>query len=376
MSIGSTANDIFFMVIASLAGLLLLSVMVGLGALIGRRNARLGVMIAFLPALIALLLGVAVLSSIDSLGKTVTGTITRKDEFVAIAGAGTWSHYWEVEVNYRADGSAPGAFSSAINATIPKAGDASAKLNLRKPDLFDKIRVGEPIKLTLMPLVGGTALVKLSTANTSDFISLNVIGGLIGLLALGWLLFKVANSSNLGCGISAFVFLLIAVGGPVLYVYQDWRALDDISSKPLRANATITDVTQVKCIRPFDIVPRYQRTAVSTLECARRGVDIETAQPFKVIQMRFTPPNQPDVVIAVDAVDNSTVPLEKGGNVQIAYSADNPRAAHIVGSAHSHRWRNVLGYLGALSLSIIVVVGLLSLGLLRRRAKRVGAPSR
>lgn len=92
--------------------------------------------------------------------------------------------------------------------------------------------------------------------------------------------------------------------------------------------------------------------------------------------MRFTPPNQPDVVIAVDAVDNSTVPLEKGGNVQIAYSADNPRAAHIVGSTHSHRWRNVLGYLGALSLSIIVVVGLLSLGLLRRRAKRVGAPSR
>lgn len=358
MSIGSTANDIFFMVIASLAGLLLLSVMVGLGALIGRRNARLGVMIAFLPALIALLLGVAILSSIDSLGKTVTGTITRKDEFVAIAGAGTWSHYWEVEVNYRADGSAPGTFSSAINATIPKAGDASAKLNLRKPDLFDKIRVGEPIKLTLMPLVGGTDLVKLSAANTSDFIDLNIIGGLMGLLVLGWLLFKLANSSKLGRAASAFVFLLMVIGGPVLYIYQDWRALDDISSKPLRANATITDITQVRCISRFDIIPRYQRTAIGTLNCTK----IEIAQPFKIIQMHFTPLNQPDVVIAVDAVDNSVLPLEKGSNVQIAYSADNPRAAHIIGSTHSHRWRNARDYLVMLSLGVISAIGLLVLG--------------
>lgn len=367
MSIGATATDFGTTVIMSLAALVMFTLMLGLGGLIGRRNPKLGLLVALLPLFIALCLGAAVLASINVVGKTVTGTVTQKQETVAVSGAGTWSHYWAVTVNYRADGSTPGTFSNAVNSTMPRADDASAKLDLRKPALYDELRVGDAVKVTFIPLIGGTALVKLSAASISDFVAVELLGWGVALVALIWLALKLANMSSWGCLGSAMLAGIIGIGGPLFSVYQDWRALEDLAGKPLRATATITDVAQVKCIRPYDIVPRNRNTAVSTHQCTRRGTDIEAAQPFDVVEMRFTPPNQRDAVIAVDAVNQGAQRFEKGGTVQIAYNADNPRAAYIIGSNHSHRWRNLIGYVGWIAAGAAVLLGLLAFGLYRSK---------
>jgi hypothetical protein len=97
------------------------------------------------------------------------------------------------------------------------------------------------------------------------------------------------------------------------------------------------------------------------------------------IRLNFTPEGGRDAVNVMDRVDADGDPIAEGESVEVAYSADAPRRAEIVGRSRAFAsaerlalYRRVTDLATGVALLCVVVTGLYALARRRARARYSG----
>jgi hypothetical protein len=352
MSIGFSPEDFGYVFLLSFGFLLVPIVLLLIGKLIGR---IIGVRSGMFQLIFVLVIvgGVVVAGSLylDRAGRLINGRVTTKDERVRLRDQGDWQQDFQAGVAYRQDGGQP-------DPSYLAEGDSTTSLKLG-PAQFDQLREDSPVALKVLPVWRSLTLVRLANTSTREWIPWRWIAIVLGVIALGWLAFKLGRS-RIGCLVVLLIGAVAVVGVPTLLVYREWRASEDLAAKPLRAQADVREVTQITRINP--------------LACRNRCGDeseFDVQQQYNIVQMAFTPQGGRDVVLAVDAVDLGSVAINREGTLPIAYAADNPRAAQIIGATHTHHWKNMIGFVGVSLIGLLVIgVVLMLLGGLGRLFRR------
>ncbi len=135
---------------------------------------------------------------------------------------------------------------------------------------------------------------------------------------------------------------------PSALSYRRWQASEDLDSKPLRATAQVAQVTRITQVDPFPCRPG------GGSRCGRRNTLYDVAQPYDIVELRFVPDGAAGEVIAIDAVDAGSSDATPGSSVEIAYAAGQARAPQILGTTHTHHWRNTLGFVVPISLVVVL----------------------
>jgi hypothetical protein len=356
MSFGVSPDDIGFLIIGMLAALLIPAVLYNVGRLLGwatRLRWSAFPLLFMLAAIVGLVIGGSLY--LDAAGHTIDGLVKTKQERVELRREGDWRHRLQAAVAYRQDGALPKAndFASA---------DSTVSLNLG-PSQYDALREGEPVALKVLPLWRSITLVRLASTGTREWIPWGWLAIGLGALALGWLGYQIGRS-RAGCLVVLAAVALAAVGLPALVVYREWRAMEDLSAKPLRAQAIVRTVTRVTEIDPLPCRSGCRRSM---------NTKFDVPQQYDIVQMAFTPQGARDEVLAVDAADVGSANVAPEQPVAIAYAPADPRAAQIVGATHSHHWKNMVAFaeisLGTLLLLALLVVFASGAGRLFRRAR-------
>jgi len=355
MSIGFSPDDFGYVFLLSFGFLLVPFALLLIGRLLGRiLGVRSG---AFQLLFMLLIVGGAIIVGslyLDQVGRLINGRVTTKDERVRLRAQGDWQHDFQAGVAYRQDGEPP-------DASYLAAGDSSVSLKLG-PAQFDELRKDAPVALKVLPVWRSLTLVRLANMSTREWIPWSWLAIGLGVIVLGWLAFRLRRS-RVGCLLVLLIGAIMVVGVPTLLVYREWRAIEDLAARPLRAEAAVREVTRVTRIDPL---PCRRR-------CRNRG-EFDVPQQYDIVQMVFTPQDGRDVVVAVDAVDAGSVAINREDTLPIAYAAADPRAAQIIGATHTHHWRNLIGFVSVqLGLLVALVLLLLLLGAIGRLfSRRVG----
>jgi hypothetical protein len=347
MNLGSSAADLGLMVLLLFPALLAPALLIGIGVLLAR--------ILHLPGIVALLfaigsVGILLIAGsllLDQRGQTIPALVERRSELVDLRPQGDWRHELSVQVRYRLDGGAPVADQPVF--------DESATTLTLPPAHFDRLSEGGETTVRVLPLFRSLALVRLGDLSTLDTFPWLWIGLAPVLLLLLWFAGRLMSSR-----IGALLVIIVVVGGaitiPSLLAYRQWQASEDLASRPLRTTAQLRSVTRITQVDPFPCTPG------SGSRCGRRNTKFDVAQPYDIVQLSYVPEGAGGQVIAVDAIDapsGDILNLAPGASIEIAYAPDAPRSAQILGTTHTHYWRNALGFVmltGALAL-------LLALGL-------------
>jgi hypothetical protein len=334
MSIGSSASDLGLVILLLVPGLLAPVALVGALALAARALR--------LPGIAGVLLGLGLLAAVlaggslalDSAGRDVLAVVERRDEAVDLRPQGDWRHELQASLRYRLDGAAE---ESAVTLGLP-------------PAQFDRLAEGRAAELRVLPLFRSLALVRLAGTRTADFVPWPwLIAALAALPAL-WLAARLLRSTAGGVAIIALA-VAVAAGAPLWLAHGRWRASEDVGARPLRAGATVIDVTRVTQVDPLPCRPG------SRSRCERRDTRYDVAQPYDIVQLRLAPSGAAGDVIAVDAVDAGGVALTPGQIVEVAYASGAPREAVIVGATHAHHWTNALAVSAWIGGAALLVAG-------------------
>lgn len=328
MNLGSSAADLGLVIFLLIPGLLIPVLLLGLGALLGR---VLRLPIIFTLIIIFGLIGGTLMASsvaLDRLGRVVPAVVEQHDESVRVRSQGDWRHTMRIAVRYNLDGATPDVESAT-------AGESSVSLAPPAAQ-FDRLRDGATTNLRVLPLVRSLALVRLADTTTRDVVPWSLVllvgGGFVALIVVGQLM-----RSTIGGVVALAMIVAAGVSLPLYSAYQRSAQTDDLARHPLRATALVSTATRITEVDPFPCRPG------SGSNCAKRRSRYTVAQPYDIVQMRYVPAGAAGEVIAVDAVDAGQ-PYVPGTSVEIAYSADQPRAAVIVGATHRHYGRNALGF--------------------------------
>lgn len=358
MSIGTSPNDVGYVILLLLGGLLVPAIVIGIGGLIARiLGFKSG---AFqLAFMLVILIGAIVGGSLylDTTGRAINGLVIKKDERVRLRTEGDWTQELQAGVAYRQDGGRP-------ETTYLAKGDSSTSLKLNTAQ-FDTLREGDSVALKVLPVWRSLTLVRLANTSTREWIPWRWLAIGVGVIVLGWLAFKIGRS-RVGCLIVFVLGSIIVVGLPTFVIYSQWRAMEDLSAKPLRAEATVREVTRITHIDPLSCRGNCSDSLDS---------DFDVPQQYDIVQMTFTPQGGRDEVLAVDAADAGLPDLAPERTIAIAYAAADPRAAQIIGATHAHHWRNMVAF-GENSLGELLVIGLflVLIGWLGTRFRRKRTP--
>lgn len=363
MTIGSAPEDLGLTILLLLPALLMPMILLGAGVLITRALQLPGILAIFLTigAAAALLAGGAL--AIEQAGQIVPAIVDRHNEYVATTAQGTWRHEYSVQVRYRLDGGIP-------LLDQPTAAESAATLN-PPPAHFDRLAAGTPTEVRILPLYRSLALVRLGETSIAESLPWLWIGFALGAPFLLWIV-KLLAASNAGVAILVVVALVAGGGIPAAQGYLAWQTGGDFASRPLRARAEVSEVTRITYVDPFPCRPGGRN------RCARRNTTYDVAQPYDIVELRFTPEDARGPVIAVDAVDAAAVTLSPGNQVEIAYAASDPRAALIVGASHTHYWRNaIIPAVLAAVVALLVATGLIYANrqYARSRQRRLARPT-
>lgn len=329
MNIGATANDFGFLLLTTLLAVAVPMLLIGVAKLVGK---IIGIKSDAFPVIFVLLLVVGVVFGgsfyIDTAGKAGNGRIIKKSETVDIRQEGDWQRTFTTTIRYRLDGGTPSGDEFSIDS-------AEANTNLRlNATQFDALHEQQLVPVRMVPLWRSVSIVRLASITTRDLVPLPWLLGGAGVLLfilLAWSLRK----HTLGCGLLVVVVMVAAIALPTFIIYQQWRAMEDLSAKPLRAQATVSAVQRITRIDPFPCRTNCRRSW---------DTDFDVPQQYDIVQFTFTPPGASDPVLGVDAADAGTFNGTQGGRVDVAYTATDPRNAQIIGATHTHHWKNLVTF--------------------------------
>lgn len=341
MNLGSSAEDIGFLIILGLALLFILPLVLGLSSLLLRllkvNAGRWQLLFTFL------LFGTTIIGSsvyLDTAGQAINGIVYEKNEQIELRIQGDWRFQFEATARYRLDGQLP---STGLLAEID---DSSVKLRLTEAQ-FDALTTNTPVQLKVLPLWRSLTLVRLADSSTREWLPWGWMAGLVALAGAAWLVYKLAQTETAVLIVVSGMVIVGVFTYPAASVYRTWQERDNLAARPLRANGTVLEKTLITRIDPF---PCYQ-------DCANEWeTEFDVPQTYEIVKISYVPAGKLEAVTAVAAADSGSVQLEKGGRVQIAYAAAAPRAVRIIGASVSHIWRNALGFIQDMGITVILIV--------------------
>jgi hypothetical protein len=273
---------------------------------------------------------------IEAAGRSAAGVVIAKRETITTLSE-AWSRRLQIDVHYLAtDVEEEEVITIAVNAAT-----------------YDQLRVGAPVQLRYLPnptvrKIGNLATARLDTQPPmGSFIALlgDRVPGL--LLGIGIWLVLLAAWAKLRYGWLVLVLAISMIGG-VIYIGSGWPPPAP-PGEMLAGSATVRDT------RRIDRVWGGRKTPAE-----------DAVQPFIVMELEFVPAGYTGPVVAVDMVDDGSVPaLERGVSVPIHYSAANPRWAQVDNAVRTYYWKNLRTF-GLIGLLIVV---LLLFGLIRGRGR-------
>jgi hypothetical protein len=355
MNIGSAGEDFGLMIVLLLPALLLPALLFFVSWLLAK--------LLRLPGIVTLLFGAALVAGallaasfyLDSAGRLVTGRVDMHNEAIAINRQGDWEYDRRIELRYRLDG--------APIAEVPSANESATSLRPASQQ-FDQLWAGGNVELRVLPLYRSLALVRLADTNTFDAIPWRIVAMFVGGLLLLWAVSRMLRS-NVGGVIVVVLAVILGFGTPLVLGFQRGQASADLTARPLRATAEVVEVTRITEVDPFPC-PNSGRS-----RCERHDTMFKVAQPYDIVQLRFTPQGAASPLVAVDAVDvDAARSYPPGESIEIAYAPADPRAALIPGSAHGHYLRNAVGLAGIIGGFTLLIAVLLFWGLWVARRKR------
>ena len=358
MSIGTSANDFAVLIIGGLLLLLIPVVLILIGKLISMILGKRAGGFAFIFMLIVLV-GLLFAGSvyIDSAGEPIKGLVTSKQEHIRIRRQGDWRHIFQANVSYRLDGlTVSDQYTSDPN-------QASAGLNLNAAQ-YDALQAKQNTDLHLVRIWNSISIIRLAKINTVDLIPWPWIIGVLALGIVGWVISKVVKST-LGCLIILALIMLASIGIPSAIVYKQWQAMENLVAKPLRTQATVSEIKRITRIDPL----------TCETDCSGEwDTAFDVPQQYHLVQVTFTPQGRQDSIIGVDAADDGTFKGSVGSTVKIAYAANAPREVQLIGAGHSHHWKNLLGFLAfqAGVFLVLLLIALLLAWLSKGRKARLG----
>jgi hypothetical protein len=262
---------------------------------------------------------------LDAAGVTVPGTVTDKRESIGVR-YGRWSRRLEIAVRYQPlDQSTPIPTGIGVDAAT-----------------YDRLHTGDQVTVRYAPnrLLRDLVILpaaRLEGQTTLSWLRLgvNTPSGIIVTLALiGIALLVVWRLSRLKIvGLALFVYVI----GVIAYFIVP-------ASTPALAGPLQTSTATVRRVH---VVTRLGR--------GRRNI---AAQPFDIVELNFIPQGMRDPVVAVDSVDDGSLPgLKQGDTVSISYEVGDPRQAQINGGTRGSGLANILGYGVGIALLLVLAVG-------------------
>ncbi|HWQ12562.1 MAG TPA: hypothetical protein VNL77_07180 [Roseiflexaceae bacterium] len=294
-------------------------------------------------AILIVLLLISVLGPplyVEAEGLVAPGTVVGKREEITVRRS-LWTRRLFLDVRYQPAGAAAPELTAIIV----------------DPEHYDRTRVETPVAVRYLPYpeirqLGAIAGTRLADQPPLGPLRAQLLGAQYTFLALGVGLALLAAWSVWRRGWLAVLFFVMLIGG-ALYV---------VSNPPPPAPPGPQHVTSAT-VRETHTIERVLGGRRS------RGFN-EAIQPYVIIELVFVPQGAADPVVAVDLVDEGSVPgLEKGADLPIRYSAADPRWARIEGAARTYAWKNLQGY-GVIALVVLVLVVVLWRAHAARAARR------
>ena len=275
---------------------------------------------------------------LDLRGEVVQGSVTHKSETIEYREEGDWRPQRRVTVAY----------------TLP--GQSLASATLSPPVAkFDQFREGEPVTLRVLNFGDYPSLVRLADQSTRTWLPWGWIGGVLALILVGVVLWKLSDT-RVGCW-PGFVFVVVLATVPFVNKWREWQQSEDPNRTPLRVSTTVVDVRRVTWLDPFP-------GKTNNSDEWETGFDVP--QPYDIVTMRFRPQGYPDQVLAVDVVDAGQPAVRPGMAVVVEYGLDDPRVVRLLDARRLHYWKNPLGWVQsqmvAVAISFAISFGLGGLG--------------
>lgn len=330
MSIGYTAESLPLLVLLGIGSIfiipLLLWALALLGRLLGLSGSRL--MLPFL----ALSLGGGLLAlslALDGSGVVRPAQVIERRETVRVRREGDWRHELQLLLRYTTDGSPlpPLVDPEMARLEALQIGSGFTLVALAPPPaFFDAVGVGDTIELRVLEIGDLFSLIRPATLSTRTVVPWRPLAIGSALAAMGttlWLLRRTV-AGRLTAVVAALFLLLWPLGD----AYLGWQQRET-ATPPLTAQARVRAVTRVTEIEPF---------------ASEESSPIAVPQHYDIVQFEFVPRGASAAVIGVDAIDmpaGDPARYPPGRTIDIVYSADTPRAAHIPGHTHRYHLMNV-----------------------------------
>jgi hypothetical protein len=271
---------------------------------------------------------------VDRRGVVASGEVVRKKEYMRVRGR-SWSPHLEVAIRYVPE---PSSGPTLTDVAVDEA-------------TFDRLRVGSPVSVRYLP---DSWLTRLGLAGV------RLVDQPLGRRPRGLLgpLFR-DELPLAATGLLAFALIVLwrrtrswlaAIGAAVMalavFTLIYTPHIPPTPSGPLgRARAVVREINRVT-----ELGPR------------REEVPSKAFAAYQLVQLAFVPQSVGDTVVAMDAIDDGSVPgLAPGASVAITYSMTHPRAARVDGARRTFARTNLVG-IWTIGSVVLAVIGLLLLG--------------
>jgi hypothetical protein len=333
MNIGVSPDDAGYVIMGWIAAVVVIPLLIAVVGLTGRLfdwllRIRSGWFMAawWLVWIVGLLAGTSLYMDLGA--QRLTGTVTAKSESVQLRREGDWRNRFEAAFDY--------AYAGEMGHVLLGISEAH----------FDALQEGGRAELRVAPIYNTIVMVRLSAIDSAEWLAtpLRWFAIVVAIVGAIWQAERIKSPK---------VWLVIAVAGLLLAItipsyltYRAWQRADDLASRPLRGEATVTAVTRV--------------TNIDYFPCESNcGDSIDTAfdvpQQYDIVQMTFLPAGHREEVLATDSADVGSYVTFVGDILPIAYAAHDPRDAQILGTTHSHHWRNAIFFVWTSVASMILL---------------------
>jgi hypothetical protein len=303
--------------------------------------------------------------ALDRSGTVVPAQVIAKSERVVTRAQGDWRYELTMNVRYSPDNLPLPPFTSEDDALLETLQvNSGLETTVLRPEatLFDSLRPGDEVELRILRVRDLFSLTRLAPQSTWSSLPPGLLRYGIIVLVAGAVIWQFRRSRTFW--LLASPVIAVALMLPLGSAYLEWQAREDLNGTPLRATATVQEVTRVTQIGDED-----------------GETVLDVPQQYDIVSFTFTPSGYEQAILAADGIDAGQGGLSRlspGAVLDVAYDPGNPRAARIPAQSRSYIWWNMVAvytdWAITIALALAVLVGIWLLNLRRRASPVMNAP--
>jgi hypothetical protein len=303
--------------------------------------------------------------ALDRSGTVVPAQVVSKHERVVVRAWGDWRHELTMNLRYSPANLPLPPFTSeddALLETLRVNSGLETTVLRPEPSLFDSLRPGDQVDLRILRVRDLFSLTRLAPQSTWSSLPPDLLRYSIIMLVVGAIIWHFRR--NRAFWLLASPVIAVALMLPLGRAYLEWQAREDLRGAPLRATATVQEVTRITQIGDEE--------GETVLEVPRQ---------YDIVSFTFTPTGYQQAILTADGIDvgeGGRSRLSVGAVVDVAYDPRNPRAARLPDQSRSYIWWNMVAvyadWATMIVLALAVLVGVWLLNLRRRRAPAMSLP--